>query len=509
MEERLTQLSALTATLQRARARMRVGNWLVAANWGLAAGLVLFIALELLRRQAPVLWQASLGDPAAGAGVAPWAALVVGCAAMAVALIARPAPDVAALARRADSRFGLDERLSTAFDVERRGGRDAAPSLVAQLLLGDAARNAGKVDPRVLAPIRLGWPMLLVPVLALVALGVVTMVPQVSIATPPPTVSGSSAVLDSSSRAELAADIERVAALVQAQAETRSDAAMQAVARTLQNLGERLATDPEMSHGDIVEELGALRDYAALAATDWRGAVGQRVPELLEALTTRAETAIQPQGTQQAPPDLPPNMMGEPGAPEPAAPGQAPAPGATESAAASTDGLGAMLDEMEQSARGSGQPMPSGANEGDVPRVGVDYFAAAQAQNAARSNEPAPNADGAQLIGPSSNAQAGDSLLAGQGTDAIDGAEPAATELSFETSDDLVLEAKDPGGGRRIEMEIAPPAQLTEVTQERLEDGAAGWARLPEPEVGRAFVGAQHRNMVSTYRLELSGQGQQ
>src|SRR5690606_37643599 len=119
MEERLTQLSALTATLQRARARMRVGNWLVAANWGLAAGLVLFIALEWLRRQAPVLWQASLGDPAAGAGVAPWAALVVGCATMAVALIARPAPDVAALARRADSRFGLDERLSTAFDVER------------------------------------------------------------------------------------------------------------------------------------------------------------------------------------------------------------------------------------------------------------------------------------------------------------------------------------------------------------------------------------------------------
>lgn len=488
MDQHASPLSGIVGRLESARNRIRLQQVVNAAIWAATAGLASLAVVEFVRRALPGVWHAAFGT--AGTELAWWIAAGIAVAAVAVGVIAALSrtPDIAGLAQRADHRFGLAERLSTALEAERQADGRPASSVIAALI-DDAASRGRAVDAQLLAPFRLPRGAWALPAAAVVALLVVAAVPQLGLPATPDTLAAAAdteTTFTDAERVETAQTIQRVADLVQEQAERRSDPYMAAVANTLRDLGQRVAAGPATTRAEVMDELAALSNYAAQASSAYR-TDQERVPQLLDALSrsiaaTQPNAALaesgQPQpGTEQA------------GAESSAAPGGA---GSSEDRGNIED----MLAELEGGADGAaGDP---GAT-GERASVSGDYLEAAAAQNRARAAEAAENADGAQLIGPSSNAQAGDSLLAGEGTDAL-GDEPVQpVQVEFEKSRELALKADDTGEGLRLELEIAPEARLTEINQQSLGEAAAGWERAPEAAVSRPNIGFEDRDSVSRF----------
>lgn len=488
-------LVGVVERLQRARDRIRAMAMVKATVWACAAGLASLVILELARRTLPQFWHDLFGMQGLEyvALLSLAAALCVLAGGGLAAIVATPQIDI--LARRADSMFGLAERVSTALEAERRMAGNS-PSTVVVALIDDMAHRTHAIDAGKLATFRLPRITFAIPLAAIALALIVTIVP---VGTLPQsgTDPGQYEVLTEPERSQAALDIGRVANIVDEQIASRSDPYMEAVANSLRSLGERLVNAPQTTRGELLIELDALKDYAAAAGREWRGDAGQRIPELIDALSKslaqpRASLGSEEGGAPQI--GLPEEMENRA---TPDAPGVQNTP---------PNDLDSMLAELE--ARQNPATAPTGA-DGALPSTSLDYTEVAKAQNVARSAAAAQNLDGAQLLGPSPDARAGDSLLAGEGTDAI-GTEPAAPVLlDFETSSELMLEAADTGGGRRLELEVAPNTSLTEITPESLGDSAQGWRRMPEAQVARDAIGFDDREAVSNYLRALMGQSLQ
>ena len=71
-------------------------------------------------------------------------------------------------------------------------------------------------------------------------------------------------------------------------------------------------------------------------------------------------------------------------------------------------------------------------------------------------------------------------------------------EADFAPDDGMLLEAREAAEGRRIRIEIPPPAQLVEVPVIAIPTPDA-WLPLPEAEVERDFLNPDTRELVRRY----------
>jgi hypothetical protein len=145
-------------------------------------------------------------------------------------------PDLPALARVADRTFALQERLSTALDVAAKLRSDSAVDPVRAALLADAEQRAGAIDPRELVRLRLPHAVWAVPALIAAAILLQVVPPDAFGRTAP----GSSTARDVSDdgplsrqqAADTAANLRRIAEILQQDATQRSDPYLRTIARS-------------------------------------------------------------------------------------------------------------------------------------------------------------------------------------------------------------------------------------------------------------------------------------
>lgn len=491
-------LSGLIDRLEKARGRSRALRLANAAIVALASGLAAFLLLELLRRLLPTTWLGLLVLPIPGedlgfnAGIAGIVALAVLVGTATIAILR--APGIDRLARRADTHFGLLERISTTIEVERdmRGGRRPA---VVNALISDVSTYAQRIDPGDLIALRLSRVVYVAAALA-AAVALIVLVPTPTRPVPMAERTLPSAELGSQERAAVADDIRRVADLVEQEAQSRSDRFMQAVANTLRDLGERVATSPTTMRDDVLGELAVLSDYAAMARSEWQGDAGERIPQLISALS---QSVTQPLA-QSAGPQGPSSDQPAPGDPtgDPASAPTVPAAGAP------AEPFDTLLADMERYAametNGAAQPA-------DQPVVASDYFSVAEAQNAERlasGDNAAPAFEDAQLLGPAADARAGDSLLAGKGTDPIGATPVQPSDIEIAANAEMILRSDDAGAGRRLELQVTPNTSFTQITEQGLAASANAWRHLEEAAVARDLIGLEDREAVSRYLRALA-----
>lgn len=485
------EIDLIHARLRRAGARLRRHVLVDAALIGAVVGAAGFVLAAIARRVigTGLLPAADWPGDLAAAGVL--AAVV----ALAVALWRlMHLPDAGGLARLADRRFALDERMSTAI-----GLTDAGPdgAVLRRALLADAAAHLPRVEPALMAPFRPTSVGLALPVLAALGLAVVLLIPLPPAA--PGAVLTAEAPLDEADRAAAAEDVTRVADLMREQAEVRDDPYMEAVARTLDSLAARLESDPGLTRAEAVAALDALSAEARAAGTDWRGDAGARLPEMVAALAEMLAEPPPPPGAP-APGDIPDAMAAGLNG-EPTAPG---APGPAQPSGTPREGLEAMLDEFAQ-----GQGQPAGAappGSPPSPVVQGSFNEPIRSPEEMAAQRAAQASEQAQLMGPSANAQAGESILAGEGTDALDQADAGAVAVTFETSGDFVLEANVAGEGRQMLRDLPPETVLSPVTAFDLAEAQANWQALPPAAAWRDRIGPAERVAVQDYFLALAAE---
>lgn len=431
--------------------------------------------------------------------------VVAGLVTLAVCAAFERLPSIEDAARFADHVLAAREQFSTAHETSGREGR----SLVERALLNVVDNQSDKLSPAIV-PIRLAPRVVPVLALAVTLIGLVWAIPaQLPTAALPADAMANtmSEELAADEQAQVAEDVQRIANLMSSQAERRDDEFSMAIARTLEALGERLASGETMTRSEIAAELESLRDYAITATSDWRGSAGERLPELLDALAEKVTLPPQMEAAQ-ALPNMP-EAVGQ-------APEQQPASSQTaqqnaENGPTSPPPAGARPDfdslmaDAEQALGNRPGDQDEWKNENfENPAVTQGYLEAAKAQNEAelaiRSSEGGQDA---QIIGPSSDSEAGDSMLAGDGTEQIGDAPVFGAPLDFETSDEMNLASNDTGEGQRIEKEIEPPSQLTVVADPTDRSGIESWARRDETAASRSTVPAADRERVSAYRLGL------
>jgi hypothetical protein len=480
----------LRAIQQRMRWRL-VTAWLARA---LCAGLAVSLIALLANRLGLV-------------GEINIAVLAVFAAVIAVAISAafELLPTLDDAARLADQSLAAREQFSTA----QEAGSRLDPNLVERALLDVADSQSAQLNANIV-PLRLVPRVLPVAVLAAALALVAWLVPEplpapeIVAQVSQPTVGED---LEGEEQLQVAEDVQRLANLLSSQAESRNDEYSMAIARTLEALGERLASGETMNRSEVAAELESLRDYAIAATSDWRGTVGERLPELIDALAEKVALPPQMEAAQMMPNT--PEAVGD-------APKQQPSgsetgqqsgesgPSAPPPAGARPDFDSLMADAEERLGGRLEDPDTWNYENFENPAVTQGYLEAAKAQNEAelamRSSELGQDA---QVIGPSSDSEAGDSMLAGDGTEQIGGAELFGSQLEFETSDEMNLAANDTGEGQRIEKEIEPPSQLTVVADPTDRSGMESWERRDETAASRSTVPTADRERVSAYRLGL------
>lgn len=482
MDSGAATLPGVVDRLKDARLRLMVQGMLAAVLWSAAAGLAAFAALDLLRR----LFPATDLPP-----LAPAAALAAVVLAAGIAAAILRAPTIPALARRADHLFGLRERISTALELEQAAHR---PPVIAALL-ADTLKHTGAVSAQKLAAFRLPRAALLVP-LAAICVWAITLVPPQPVAPADRIERQLSATLSDAERAVAVEDITQIADAIAEEAATQNDSYMAAIATTLKDVGERLAASPETTRGDMLDQLETLLDYATSAGSGWQGSGGERIPQLLETLERSvALPNDQPAAAPGAAPVADTTLNTATGAPP------------SETPSYSTASIDLLLDQLQQ--RDDANEMGA-ANRLEAREEVLDYIKAAQAPAAVQAQPKARQSfeNTQQMFGAQADAGAAEEQLAGEGTEAISD-NPITERVDLAATASMVLTGEDTGEGRYVDVEIAPDAQLTTITDQTLAANTNAWQRRTETETGRYSIGIDNRDNVSRYLRALLGPGAQ
>lgn len=447
------------------RCRVRIRSILLCRSLAWSA-LAAACALALLR--VTMLLSGHAVSPAMGGGAVAFIVI----AGFAAALVA--APGEASVARLADRRLGLGERLGTA--IELRGAAVAGP--VARALLRQAAGHARQIPLARLAP--LPWREWTAGgAAACIVLAIAAAIPA------PRELPSRPANI-----AEAAETLERVAALVEHDAEERQNPYLAAVARSLHDLARAIA-DNRLPPRSLDAALEPLLEHAVQAYGEsppsWLGPRSSRSAPLRQQLREAATN-------------------GMPAAPETAA------ANVQRGADASPLGAGRSAD-IQVGANGRRSPQQTG-QFGDAGGVAVDPgegtsesladYALSPADQARLDRERQiaeqqrqQTAGAGQPIGGARDAGRGGDL-AGEGARPLgDGGEPVRPVPAERES--LPLDAAAQAGGRTIRIEALPDVARREVV------GSAGehapWTQVHAVKQVHDAVPAARREIGRRYFL--------
>lgn len=491
------------------------------ALWAIVFAIVVYVLIDLASRVSALA--ALTGSSALQLGVVAFGA-GLGCG---LVQALRASPNVAQLARRLDAQLGLDAKMSTSWQVHSRSESTRDLRIVEVALLTDAARHVDDARATPLVRTSMGVPAVLVALLLPVALGVSVLRPS-----PPVTPSSTSVASLEREQDASAAEIVRLAALMEREAEIQNDMYMRAVARSLRELGSAMEA-PDHDRLATEQELGRLLGHAARAllgassgdpataarlsegprrgsspAASRAGAEDSRSPEAQEgadgadastalaegsspdaasAVRTLARELERRERERQAAAVEARSGSVQATAPPPQEGGGTPSPEAGPPSRRAQEGAA-----LNMSARDAGEAIdPAARARMDAEREFLER------RRAAGMEQPAARA-------PAQEASPGPSSLAGGGSRTQAGAEegapspPAATER-------VELPSDGAAGGRRIEVVVQPNPGLVEASAPS-PSARAAWRSQVEVPVSRTNVSASSRALVSDYFLRLQGE---
>jgi hypothetical protein len=471
------------------------------AVWSMILGLAVFCALgvttlllegEAARWLPRLLVAHPLLDQIATSAIAFVCALAV--AVLATFLLA---PDLAALARAADHRFTLKERLSTALEVATARPSDAAQDPVRAALLADAEQSAASIDMRALVSLRLPRAAWGVPALLVTALLLQTVPPDTfGRATPGASATRSGfddGALSRDQAADMAANLRRIAEVLDQDGAQRSDPYLRTIARTLERLSAEVGR-AAIDRPRLARELGQLLAHAqqAYAQSD-RPADQTALPRHPTDLLRSALDEIA--GGRQA--------------------GAAPArdPAAPKTTTVDRNPPGQPSQPQDRKASGT----PTTAEQiaaavrrltgEDIPWIFVDEDGAEVDPRSQLERLMAEEERRARSATQSAGAAANASR--GEGDQAGDGVQPLGRSAGAKRSDPAATEQMllpDPQSreGGRIRIEIPPSAVLSDVA-EATSIASGGWRRVQEQSVGRPTLEAEGRRIVGRYFKRSAG----
>lgn len=415
---------------------------------------------------APVL-SLSLGTSSIVAAIALW----------------RRLPGIDEIARRADGVFNLQERLATAVEVSHLQPRTAAEATVRHALLADAERCAVDVEPKELVRGGVARELAFATTAALLFVAVATI--------PLPSIHWAHNRADALTSEEAAASAEtahQVAEYLASEAEKRNDPYLAALSRAFGDLSDSLES-AEYSRQSAGAEIERLLDHVSRAlgdespiATEISQAFGGESsrPEVRDMASSSSETV-----TAGEPASEKSSRMGDP---------ESLGEGFQSGSAGLESERGDTPDNVEVSQFGSGT--------GEL--LEVDYMDhqpsewVERAQNYLRQQRNDQRNVG-QPIGAAEEAGRGPSAQAGAGTKPLEGNVQDEDSSSLgETLDSVILpEAAEDLGGR-MEIEVAPEAQRTNVADSA---GEASSRWRPEREIffKRDRLQPWHSPFVSRY----------
>lgn len=412
-------------------------------------------------------------------------ALAAGLAlALVLALLAPGGPETAS--RFLEARDpALHEKLSTALELEKRG---ETRGLIREAQLRDAARTALQLDPREripLAPPRgpLAW------------LGTACLVLAAGVFLQPAGAPGAEPLLadmapaqtemGGDEQARFAAQLQDLAELFGAAEAEEEDPYLKAITRELEQLSQRVA-DENLTREETAAELERLLQHTRTALEV------RETPEQLQDLPDFLEAALQ---ELLEPAEALAEASGEE-AGEAAADAEAAAPG---------EGAGPSLPDLADPDADNSEAATASA-AGDAGDSGSYYEMTLDdetiAELAARALEQAEGAPDGEIIGASDESGAGDSQLAGEGTQDLFG-EDGAGRLAVEEIEQLDVPQETNPDGRRVRVEVAPEAELTEVRMTPL--GQMTWNRSSETVTEREYLSTGSRSLVARFHLPEQG----
>ena len=491
-----TRLPALRARLRATQVRSRIGSMLRGAVFSLVAALALLCGLEVFGLYfditASVASLSALSEHPlsyfAFSGAAFAGALV-----LAIVLAFLLTPDVATLARAADRTLALQERLSTALEVDTSLQPHAALGPVPSALLADAERRAATIDPRQIVRLDLPRAIWAVPMLIVAAVLLQLLPPDAfSLAAsrgPVLSVDRDGAGFTNQQGAEAAANLRRIAELLDKDAEERSDPYLRTIARTLERLSseaERQGVDRRVVASALNRLLGHARQAYGKTSNADRGATPRDVVQQLQAALDDIA------GSRQA-------GSAAPHEPDAGA-------GAGNIAAAAEQGPAGRPAQPSERKTGGGRTPSEAATPNARPPSWDDLLknlddydpvdpriekerAFAEQQRRARA--------ASQSAGAAQEAGQGDGDRAGDGTRPLgNGSTTTSTELV--PGAEMLLPDQAANSGRRIRIELAPDVVLSGVAAPTAGSGTE-WQRVQEQAIERWAPDAESRKVVGRY----------
>lgn len=494
------------ADLVRARRRSVLLHLLTAALIAVGGGLAAFCSLEIayavLGRPG---WLGTLGPPVPegferlfgpaggrhlGTGLLVALALFAGLAVPAL----RRSPSITLLARRADRTFGNKERLSTALELQAAG--EVGP--VGQALISDIEARPGSISVRRLVPFR--FPPAGVAALALFALALVVVAAGFGDPIATVTTEVSAPVLDAGERQDIADDVRRIAALLDADATARNDAFLAAVARELAQVGTAVANDAMLDRGDIAEALERLRGHAAAAYQ--AAGVAEGAPTDLTRLVDAALREVRAPATgAETPPVGELAAPGEAGPPTPPAAGTGGNLAERGEAGAADLPLEEMLAALEEDRVLPPQRAGVAATAiGEAAAPQYDDIAAQGARPPGQPDLPEVQVELAGMVpaGAAANAGAEEGDAVGGGTRELEDGNVTEFGEPLAVAGEMLLADAEQGDGRRIRLDAPPDAAALALAAGEITDGG-GWVRLAERDIARPSLPPELRQVLQGY----------
>jgi hypothetical protein len=401
------------------------------------------------------------------------------------------APDLADLARAADRKCALKERLSTALEVD--GSLQSSPELdpVRAALLADAEHHAGAIDPRGLVRLTLPRAVWMVPALLAIAVLLQVVPPDAfgrAVPGAPAARDAADGVLIGQQAADMAANLRRIAEILDQDATQRSDPYLRTIARAL----DRLSTEVARTTSDrrqLAGELDRLLAHTQQAYAESARPAGQTSPRRQPAELLRS-ALNELTGNRQSGPVA--ERDADPAAPDVAAAERNPAgrPAQPQQDRKPT-GIRTPSDQIAAARRMLGADLPWIFLDED----GAEVDPRSQIERLMADEERRARA-GAQPAGAAANAGQGEGDRAGDGVQPLGRGNAKSTDLA--ATEQMLLPDPERRDGGRIRIEIPSDVLRSDVTAPT-SDASGGWRRAQEQPVERPSLAAEGRRVVGRY----------